>query len=268
MQDIRQLLRRQDTTTNAASSSATASQTQASSASITSAASTPNTVGSSAVATASNTATSDGSAASSATGGSSGSNSGRSSSGQGSSSRTLSYANSVGYGGVSMITPAATASTSYYKVGDYITFAWNYTSLKITPSAVDIIATCTANQQTYTLAMNQTWQSTGALTWDTGEYQSTATNQLLTEKYTLIIHDAAREASATAVYGGLAAYSQFTFGMYTPQPYMPLNEGWKCVTCSGALTNAERQTLGVLLSVAALTVGSFTLFAGGWGAFI
>lgn len=167
-----------------------------------------------------------------------------------------------------MVIPAATASSSYYKVGDYVTFAWNYTSIKISPTAVDVLASCSANAETYTLAMNQTFDATGgAFTWDTGAYQSTATIPLLTETYTLIIHDAARDATATAVYGGLAAYSAHTFGMYTPQAYTPLNEGWQCVTCSGAMTNMERQTLTVMFGVGALTVASFTWFAGGWGVF-
>lgn len=167
-----------------------------------------------------------------------------------------------------MVIPALTASSSYYKVGDWVTFAWNYTSILVTPTAVDIVASCSANAETYTLALNQTFDVDGqTILWDTGAYQSTATMPLLTETYTLIIHDAARDATATAGYGGFAAYSAHTFGMYTPQAYTPLSDGWQCVTCSGAMTNMERQTFGVMFGVGALTVASFTWFAGGWGVF-
>lgn len=119
-----------------------------------------------------------------------------------------------------MITPAPIAGTQYYKVGDWVSFAWNYTSLSVTPSAIDILATCTANQATYTLAVNQSTEETGAVFWDTGAYQKTASIPLLTEMYTLIIYDADSSVSATAAAGYLGAYSQHIFGMYTPQPYV------------------------------------------------
>ncbi|GAB7350548.1 hypothetical protein MBLNU459_g1131t1 [Dothideomycetes sp. NU459] len=248
------------------SDSEAASSTDASSAAESSAAASS---GNSAAASSGASTTDASSSGAKSTGKSTGKSSATSGSGsQSTTSYTKSYGNSVGYGGASMVTPAATASSSYYKVGDYVTFAWNYTSIKISPTAVDIVATCTANQQTYTLAMNQTFNASGGeVVWDTGAYQSSATVPLLTEKYTLIIHDAAHDQTATAAYGGLAAYSQFVFGMYTPQSYTGLSEGWQCVTCSGAMTNMERQTLGVMLGVSALTIASFTWFAGGWGVF-
>ena len=165
-----------------------------------------------------------------------------------------------------MLTPAPQA-TSYYKIGttssqNYVTFAWNYTSLSVTPSAVDILATCSLNQATYTLAMNQTISGPSqAFTWDTGEFQMTASTTLLTGTYTLIIHDAAKDVSATAQAGYLAAYEQFTFGMYTPQPYVPMAD-FVCATCNAAMSSIERQTVGFMFGIVALTVLSFGWFAG------
>ncbi len=66
-----------------------------------------------------------------------------------------------------MITPAPIAGRQYYKIGDNVTFAWNYTSLSVTPSAIDILASCSLNQNTYTIAANQSVQSSQALVWDT-----------------------------------------------------------------------------------------------------
>jgi hypothetical protein len=165
-----------------------------------------------------------------------------------------------------MITPAVISGPQYFKIGDFVTFAWNYTNLLATPTAVDIVATCTANQQLYTIAANQTvGNSTGAVTWDTGSYQATALqNPLLTQTYTLIIYDAASQISATAQPGYLAVYDQYTFGMYTPQPYTPLAD-WKCATCSGALSDMERRALGGMLGMCIITVLSFTWFVGGLG---
>ncbi len=105
----------------------------------------------------------------------------------------------------------------YYKIGDWVTFAWNYTSLSVTPSAIDILASCTANQATYTIAVNQSAQQTSVL-WNTGA-QVSGQAQFITDEYMLLIYDAESSVSATPQAGYLAPYSQFQFGMYTPQTY-------------------------------------------------
>jgi hypothetical protein len=168
-------------------------------------------------------------------------------------------------GGVSMITPNA-LSTQYYKIEDYVTFVWNYTSLSATPTAIDVLATCKANNQMYTISTNMTVEQTQSLIWDTGAFQSSATVPLLTETYTLIIHDAAKDISAAPQAGYLGVVNSFTFGMYTPKPYTALNE-FKCVTCNGADSLAERQTLLALVGMAslfAISFGWFTSVAGLW----
>lgn len=163
-------------------------------------------------------------------------------------------------GGVSMITPNA-LSTTYYKIEDYVTFVWNYTSLSATPSRIDVLASCATNNQMYTISANVSVESTQSIIWDTGAFQSSATVPLLTETYTLIIHDAAKDISAAPQAGYLGVVNQFTFGMYTPQPYTPLNE-FKCVTCNSAMTLVEKQTLLALVGMASLTVVSFGWFTG------
>lgn len=119
-----------------------------------------------------------------------------------------------------MITPAAIAGEQFYKVGDWVTFAWNYTSLSVTPSYIDVMASCTANQATYTIAVNMSASNTQIL-WDT---KNTPTGQapFLTEQYKLLIYDSDSNPSAAPQAGYLAAFNQLTFGMYTPQPYV----GW------------------------------------------
>ena len=165
-----------------------------------------------------------------------------------------------------MITPAIISGEQYFKIGDHVTFAWNYTSLEATPTAVNIMATCTANKQLYTIQMNQTVaNTTGAVTWDTGAYQATAVSDpLLTETYTLIIYDAASSISAQAQAGYLAVFDSYTFGMYTPQAYTPLAD-FQCATCSGALSDMERSALRMVLGMSLLSVLSFTWFVGGTG---
>lgn len=182
-----------------------------------------------------------------------------------SATRKTSYDARLPAGGISLLTPAAT-STPYFKIGDYVTFAWNYTSLSATPTALNILASCSANSQIYTLAMNQTVSNaTGALTWDTGNYQATAVqNPLLTQTYTLIIYDADSSVSAAAQAGYLSPYNSYQFGMYVPQAYTPLSE-FKCATCSGALGDLERKAIGMVVGMGILTVLSFTWFVGGTG---
>lgn len=180
--------------------------------------------------------------------------------------RTTSYDASNPAGGVALVTPAIIDGSQYFKIGDYVTFAWNYTNLLATPSAVNVVASCSANNQVYTIAANQTVaNATQNVVWDTQGYMETAqASPLLTEKYTLIIYDAQSSISANAQPGYLAVYNQYQFGMYVKQAYEPLGE-WKCATCSGALSDMERKALGMVIGMSVLTVLSFTWFVGGTG---
>lgn len=145
-----------------------------------------------------------------------------------------------------------------------MTFAWNYTSLEATPTAVNVMASCSANSELYTISMNMSvGDTTGAVTWDTGSYQSTAAVPLPVATYTLVIYDAASEVTAVAAAGYLGAYDSYSFGMYTPQPYTPLADGFQCATCSAALSSMERQALGFMFTMGTITVLSFTWFVGG-----
>lgn len=162
-----------------------------------------------------------------------------------------------------MLTPASTAQTTYYKAGDEVTFGWNYTSLSIPPHAIDIYVTCTANSATYTISNNMTFHSSAKVVWDT-KAEQTGANPLLTDQYTLVIHDAAKDVTQVASAGYLGAYRQFTFGMYTPQPYENRST-WQCAVCSGAMSDMERQTLKFMFGMCIITILSFTWFVGGIG---
>ncbi|KAF2028031.1 hypothetical protein EK21DRAFT_114236 [Setomelanomma holmii] len=167
-------------------------------------------------------------------------------------------------GGITMVTPNAIAGDQFYKVGDWVTFAWNYTSLSVTPSYIDVLASCSANQATYTLAVNMSATNTRVL-WDT---ENTPSGQapFLTEKYTLMIYDSSSEVTAAPRAGYLGAYSQFTFGMYTPQPYVSWG-AFQCANCvkNGALSAAEQMTLKVLLFTTGTTIASLLFFTHNFG---
>ena len=123
-------------------------------------------------------------------------------------------------GGVNMLTPTALAQTTYYKIGDHVSFAWNYTSLSITPSKIDVVVTCTDNGAAYSLQTNATFQATDSIVWDTGA-DATGTAPLPMGSYTLMIYDAGAGPTAAAAAGRLGTMDNFRFGMYIPQPYTP-----------------------------------------------
>ena len=186
-----------------------------------------------------------------------------------------------------MLTPSALAQTTYYKVGDYVSFAWNYTSLLVTPSKIDVYVSCSANSATYTISNNASFAPTGNVVWDTSP-DATGTAPLLTETYTLVIYDAAEAATAVAGPGHLGVSNQLMFGMYIPQKYTPLAGklliwadilcrispltisllDWTCAVCSAALSDTERQALKFMFGMCAITVLSFTWFVGGFGALL
>ncbi|RHZ47407.1 uncharacterized protein CDV56_104643 [Aspergillus thermomutatus] len=168
-------------------------------------------------------------------------------------------------GGTSMLIPTAGATT-YYKIGDYVTFAWNYTSLSVTPSAVNVLASCTMNSATYTLSSNMSVEATGKVVWDTAKYQANATVPLLTATYTLYVVDVDKDIGDTASAGHLGSQNGYTFGMYIPQSYTPLNE-YNCATCNSALSETERQALKFAFGMVMITIASFTWFAGDFGVF-
>jgi hypothetical protein len=135
-------------------------------------------------------------------------------------SKSTSFDPRLPAGGITMVTPNALAGSQYYKVGDWITFAWNYTSLSVTPTAIDVLASCTANQATYTIAVNMSATETEVL-WNTRETPD-GQAPFLTENYKLLIYDSSLSATAPPRAGYLGAFSGFTFGMYLPQPYVSL----------------------------------------------
>ena len=123
-----------------------------------------------------------------------------------------------------MITPAALAQPSYYKIKDYVTFAWNYTSLSVPPSYIDVYASCSTNSALYPITTNATFDKTPTVLWDTAP-DATGNTPLIVGTYTLIIYDAQSDITAAPKAGYLGVADQFTFGMYTAQPYTPLANG-------------------------------------------
>lgn len=167
-------------------------------------------------------------------------------------------------GSVVMTKPAATDGTQLYKINDYVTFGWNYTNLLATPTAVDVVLSCSTVSATWTLTANWTFETQATYVWDTKQFQSdNLQSQLPIAEYTLLVYDADSSISATAEAGYLAPYSGLRFGMYTPKAYTSLAD-WTCATCSAAMSEMERRGLGAVFMMCIVTVLSFTWFVTGF----
>lgn len=170
-----------------------------------------------------------------------------------------------------MVTPTPMAgATQLYRIGENVTWGWNYTNVLATPTAIDVLITCSAVSQSWTLTTNMTYETSASYTWDTGAFQTAhIANPLPVEMYKIMIFEAGSSVSATAEAGYLAPFTNFQFGLYTGRPYKGLDDGWVCATCSsGALSEMERRGLGAVVVMSLVTVLSFTWFVTGFAAFL
>ncbi|KAK9378707.1 uncharacterized protein V2V93DRAFT_375621 [Kockiozyma suomiensis] len=164
-------------------------------------------------------------------------------------------------GGVSLKTPATTDSTTYIKVGDYATFSWTYTSLSVSPSAVNVEAYCSMNDYAYPIARNLSIKKTEVV-WDTAEYEANATIPFLTAMYTLHIYNSSGDVDDTARAGYLAPYNNFIFGLYSPEAYTSLSgSGKECAYCfSGGFSMLEKSVLRSTVILAIISSMMTTIF--------
>jgi hypothetical protein len=160
-----------------------------------------------------------------------------------------------------MITPAPTDGFTLFKIGDPVTFVWNYTDLIVPPKHINVEAYCTDGANYFTITANASADMTKAV-WDTGEYQSTATIKLPVATYSLYIYDAEHAPTEVASPGYLEPFNQLSFGMYTPQPYVS-REAFQCPTCSGANSILNVQAVRFMIGMGILTALSFAWFIAG-----
>ncbi|KAJ3501109.1 hypothetical protein NM208_g17005 [Fusarium decemcellulare] len=170
----------------------------------------------------------------------------------------------VAAGGVSVLTPETLLlATPLFKIGDYATFGWNYTSLEGTPTAIDVLVSMSANAETYTLTANMTFETNPTYVWDTKKAANDPEAPLGNGMYTLIIKDSDTEISDAPEPGYLAVQKTFQFGMYTPQDYVPYPQ-WECNVCNAA-TGLDHGAIGFAVSMSVITVATFTWFVAGLG---
>lgn len=166
-------------------------------------------------------------------------------------------------GAVVVTQPATTgAGTALYRIGEYVTFGWNYTNVLATPTAIDVLASCPAASATWTLTQNMTYATAASYVWNTNNQKNNPNQPLLTEKYTLIIKNSDFTLGDTAEPGYFGSDSSFPFGLYASQHYESLKT-WKCDVCSAAAHAHPAIKLATTMSI--VTVLSFTWFVAGLG---
>ncbi|ODQ66222.1 hypothetical protein NADFUDRAFT_77659 [Nadsonia fulvescens var. elongata DSM 6958] len=162
-------------------------------------------------------------------------------------------------GGVTLLQPEPTL-VDYVKSGDNVTFSWTYTSLIVTPSAINIEAYCTKNDYYYTIANNHSATDMNVI-WDTSNTGSESTNDstpLLMANYILYMYDSEKEVDKTIASAGyLAQFNSFKFGIYKPQANVS-NENYNCVNCkSGALQSGRISIIGPFFAALAIALIHF-----------
>ena len=167
-------------------------------------------------------------------------------------------------GGVNMLTPAANADPSpLYKISDYVTWSWNYTSLQGTPSAIDLLVSCSSASATWTLTQNMSFATNVDYVWNTTNQANDPQQPLGVNIYTLLVKDSSVQITDSPEPGYLGTYAGFTFGLYTAQPYTKFPD-WTCPgSCSFALSMHDRQALGLAVTMSIISVLSFTWFVSG-----
>ncbi|KAH7924501.1 hypothetical protein BV22DRAFT_1129800 [Leucogyrophana mollusca] len=165
--------------------------------------------------------------------------------------------------GMITITQPPMQSTSYYKIaqGEYITFAWNFTGLYVTPTSLTVSAVC-QNGNTYAVGPTNgiiPGDSSSVVWYPYGYQQANPSAPLDPASYTLHIWGD-DGPSAAAEPGYLEPNSNLIFALYTPQAYTPLASGWQCAGCSGALSQftAHPALTGVLATLVIMFLSGFT----------
>lgn len=180
--------------------------------------------------TASTSASASGSQTTSASGGSQ--------SATASNSSSVSIPKTAAAGGITITQPAQT-STAFFKIasGQPITFAWNFTSLYVTPTSLTVSAICD-NGITYPVGPTDGVipGTATSVVWDVYDFQQSNPNSPLAQAtYTLEVFDS-RGAGAAQSAGLFSPNNNLKFALYTPQPYTPIASGTFSHSCRSAAT--------------------------------
>ncbi|PTB35383.1 uncharacterized protein TrAFT101_011259 [Trichoderma asperellum] len=166
-------------------------------------------------------------------------------------------------GNVVLQTPGVfAAGAPLYRIGDYVTWGWNYTNLLGTPTAIDVLIGCSAVSETWTLTSNMTFKTSVAYTWNSSVQATDVSQPLSNNMYTLIVKDSDSAVTQIPDPGYLGTFSSYTFGLYTSQPYVDYDK-WTCDACNAALAKFDHHVLGFAITMGMVTVLSFTWFVSG-----
>ncbi|ORX40480.1 hypothetical protein BD324DRAFT_3116 [Kockovaella imperatae] len=166
-------------------------------------------------------------------------------------------------GGVTVTQPPSTGEASYYKIasGEYITFGWNFTSLYVQPEHLTIIASCSANGNTYPVGPTASPSNTLAanatnVVWSPWEWEQIQ-GQVPFAEATYVLKMWDQRGPDVGIKGGyLSPYAGTEFALYRPGPYVSIADGWTCSTC-----NAGFERLSDPLGLAAMLTFASVIFS-------
>lgn len=158
-------------------------------------------------------------------------------------------------------------STSYYKIApsNPITFGWNFTFLRITPTSLTVSATCQGGNM-YPVGPDEDGLIPGSATevvWDMYSYQQAHPNTPLPQAMCNLRIAGEGGFDARERPGMLKPDTGMAFALYTPQPYTPLSEGWKCTVCGSASSLASHPaSISLLVTLMICFLSGFHLLRG------
>lgn len=156
-------------------------------------------------------------------------------------------------------------ATGLYMISDHVTWSWNYTSMLGTPTAIDVLVSCSAASATWTLTGNMSFETSVNYVWDTKKEANDVQSPLGVQMYTLIVKDSDASITQAAEAGYLGAYTGYQFAMYTGEPYVPYRD-WTCPgACSIAAPALNHKAVGFAAVMSVVTFLSFTWFVAGLG---
>jgi len=125
------------------------------------------------------------------------------------------------------------------------------TSLYVTPTHLTIIASCSANGNTYPVGPTASPSNTipanqSSISWNPYEWEQVPGATPFAEAtYVLKIWD--EQGPGAEIKGGyMSPYSGTEFAMYRPGNYTPIASGWQCTGCSSAFETLS-QPAGIAL---------------------
>lgn len=147
-----------------------------------------------------------------------------------------------------------------------MTFGWNLTSLYVQPQHLTVIASCSANGNTYLVGPTASPSNTLAgnatgVVWSPWEWEQVPGQIPFAEAtYVLKIWD--ERGPGVGIKGGyLSPYAGTQFALYRPGVYQSIADGWTCSTCGAGFERlSDSFGLAAVLTLVAMIFSAWNIW--------